>query len=314
MRLETLKGIIDRRSALALSACALLVGGSAGAADQGITGKKLLLKSTPKLVLLSKDAGIGIAGSDPVGGADSSISFDDGGGPVTFSLPKTNWSTNGSGTLFKYKNKSAPGGPSAVKIAKVKPGLLKVVAKGLPFAVPNGSKTIGVVLSLDEGTNTYCMSFSGTGDGDKFLVKDAAAGSCVPPQTCGNDVREGTEVCDGTSDDACPGNCLVDCTCSVCGNDVREGSEECDGTDATACPGDCLADCTCAQPCPASGGDSTACEGLVSSPPCQTCCAADTSCNVGCGLAFFEACLNAADNDVCAASVNAAGCAAVCCN
>lgn len=56
---------------------AVLVGG-ASAADQGVTGKKLLLKSSGKVVLLSKDPGISIAGSDPVGGADSSISFDDG--------------------------------------------------------------------------------------------------------------------------------------------------------------------------------------------------------------------------------------------
>jgi acetyl esterase/lipase len=86
--------------------------------------------------------------------------------------------TNGSGTLFKYKNTSAPGGPSVVKIATVKAGLLKVVAKGLPVPVPNGPGTIDVVLSLDGGTNTYCMTFTGTGDGAKFLVKNSAAGIC----------------------------------------------------------------------------------------------------------------------------------------
>src|SRR5215475_7423475 len=110
----------------------------ARAADQGITGKKLLLKSTPKLVLLSKDAGIDITGSDPVGGSDSSITFDDGTQVATLSLPAGNWSTNGSGTLFTYKNSSAPGGPSVVKIVKLKAGLLKVVAKGAPVPVPNG--------------------------------------------------------------------------------------------------------------------------------------------------------------------------------
>ena len=116
----------------------VLTGSHANATNQGITGKKLLLKSPSKFVLLSKDAGISIAGSDPVGGADSSLTFDDGSGPVTMTLPKGIWRTNGSHTLFKYKNAAAPGGPSVVKIAKVKPGLLKVVGKGLPFAVPNG--------------------------------------------------------------------------------------------------------------------------------------------------------------------------------
>jgi hypothetical protein len=125
-----------------LSSCLLLAVTPASAADQGITGKKLLLESSLKLVLLSKDPGISITGSDPVGGTDSSITFDDGSGPVTISLPKTLWSANGSGTLFKYKNASAPGGPSIVKTAKVKPGLLKVVAKGLPFQVPNGAQRL----------------------------------------------------------------------------------------------------------------------------------------------------------------------------
>ena len=63
-------------------------------------------------MLLSKDSGISIAGSTPVSRADSSISFDDGSGPVTVALPKTLWSANGAATLFKYKNPAAPGGPS----------------------------------------------------------------------------------------------------------------------------------------------------------------------------------------------------------
>lgn len=159
----------------------LLAGSYANAADQAVTGKRLLLKGTPKLVLLSKDPSISIAGSDPVGGSASSITIDDGTNSMTFSLPTSGWSTNGSMTLFKYKNVAAPGGPSAVKIAKLKPGLLKVIAKGLPFPVPNGAASIDVRFSLDGGTNRYCMTFTGTGDGVKFLVKDASAGSCSPP-------------------------------------------------------------------------------------------------------------------------------------
>lgn len=155
----------------------------ARAADQGITGKKLQLKGTSKVVLLSKDPGITIMGSDPVGGSNSSVTFDDGTNVATLSLPSSNWSTNGSATKFKYRNASAPSGPSVVKIAQVKAGLLKVVAKGPAVPVPNGPGTIHVVLSLDGGTNKYCMTFSGTGDGSKFLVKDSAAGSCPVPPT-----------------------------------------------------------------------------------------------------------------------------------
>jgi acetyl esterase/lipase len=176
----------DRSSApfaIALSCALWALTPQAHAADQGITGKRLLLKSRPKLVLLSKDPSINIMGSDPVGGSDSSITFDDGANAATLSLPSSNWSTNGSGSLFKYKNASAPSGPSVVKIAKVKAGLLKVVAKGLPVPIPNGPGTIHVVLSLDGGTNVYCMTFAGTGDGAKFLVKDSAAGVCPATPT-----------------------------------------------------------------------------------------------------------------------------------
>lgn len=179
---ESMKG--DRCSLVAEAVLVVvLLGGSyANAADQGVTGKMLLLKTPSELVLLSTDDGIGVAGSDPVGGADSSITFDDGSGPVTLSLPASLWRANGSGRLFKYKDTGERNSP-AVKIAQVKAGLLAVVAKGLPFPVPNGAATVDVVLRLDGGTNAYCMTFSGTGDGEKFLVKDAPAGSCPLPPT-----------------------------------------------------------------------------------------------------------------------------------
>ena len=91
-----------RRSAAAAlvtvaASMAVLGIGTARATDQGITGKKLLLKSS-KFVLLSKDPSIGIAGSDPVGGADSSITFNDGSGPVSLALPATLWGANGAAT------------------------------------------------------------------------------------------------------------------------------------------------------------------------------------------------------------------------
>src|SRR5262245_37905555 len=67
------------------------------AADQGTPGKQLLLKSTPKLIVLSKDPYISITGSDPVAGSDSSITFDDGVNTATWNLPAGNWTKNSSG-------------------------------------------------------------------------------------------------------------------------------------------------------------------------------------------------------------------------
>jgi hypothetical protein len=138
-----------------------------------------------------------------------------------------------------------------VKIVKAKAGLLKLVAKGLPFAVPTGNASIDVVLSLDGGTNTYCMTFSGFGNGSTFLVKDAAPGNC---RVCGDNDEDVGEQCDGTDDAACPGSCLGDCTCPVCGDNNAEGLEACDGADDAACPGLCDTDCTCTPPCESTVG------------------------------------------------------------
>lgn len=174
--------LCGRLVATALCVICIMSALPAHAADVGISGKKLLLRSTPQLVLLSKDTAINITGGvDPVGGSDSSVTFSDGTTTATFDMPASNWSTNSSSTIFKYKNTLAPSGPSVVKIAKLKDGLLKVVAKGLPFPVPGGSRTISVIFKLDGGANTYCMQFSGMGDGSKFLVKDTGIANCPSP-------------------------------------------------------------------------------------------------------------------------------------
>jgi hypothetical protein len=58
------------------------------------------------------------------------------------------------------------------------------------FPVPNGAATVTAEVTI--GADKYCMTFTGTGDGSKFLVKDASTGTCAPTvPTCGNNVREG---------------------------------------------------------------------------------------------------------------------------
>lgn len=42
----------------------------------------------------------------------------------------------------------------------------------------------------------------------------AAPTPTPPTQTCGNNIREGTEACDGGDTGSCPGTCTVSCTCA----------------------------------------------------------------------------------------------------
>jgi hypothetical protein len=190
--------------AVAASATLLWVG-SANAAGQGITGKKLLLKSKSgkeKLVLLSKDAllSAGANGSPadprcpPGSGWGAAVVLDDGVNTAVLNIPcavdmlaeipnfRDVWITNRAGTAYKYKrNDSYPYTFPAPKVAKVNPALLKIVSRtlgGLP--VPTGVATINVKVRV--GLDQYCMAFTGTGNGTKFTAKDAAAVACPNAQ------------------------------------------------------------------------------------------------------------------------------------
>lgn len=220
-----------------------IVSTAVNAADQGVTGKKLLLKSNPKMVLLSKDAlvvpGANGSSADPRcapdgSGLGGSVKLDDGTNSVTLSMPCANWNANGSDSLYKYKDSSG-----VPKTAKLKAGLLKV---GSPagmggFSVPNGAATVNVEVTV--GTDKYCMSFTGTGDGSKFVVKDASAGSCLPPATATETV---------TATPTLTPTVTPTLTTQTCGNDVREGAEECDGSDSNGCSSIiCASNCTCVE-------------------------------------------------------------------
>ncbi len=108
---------------------------------------------------------------------------------------------------------------------------------------------------------TFCTAAGETywvGVGDNYTpqgtftldVSDDATACGAPPtcfETCGNNVWEGCEECDGTDNGACEVSCEGDCTCTpvVCGNNIAFGDEECDGTDNGACEVSCEGDCTC---------------------------------------------------------------------
>jgi hypothetical protein len=295
----------------ATSAWIVLAATGADAANQGISGKKLLLIDGVKFVMMSTDRGILVSGSPACPAADSSLTFSDGVHTKTFALPCENWKPHGP-TSARYRTHVPSAGPSSVLVDGTAAHDLKVVGLGLGgFPVPNGAATITAVLALTGATDRYCMSFTGTGDGRRFLVKNAPAGACP---VCGNGVVDPGETCDGSSDAACPGFCQADCTCTpaTCGNNVREGAEVCDGTDSAACPNACLKNCTCPGTCPMTPGDATACEAFGASQACMNCCT-DKVCLI-CEAANVEfGCADSSQNDLCAQAVIQVGCAAECC-
>ena len=178
-------------------ATALVLGASyAGAADQLIVGKKLLIKNPPagtsknKVVFLSKDAGIAQptgATEDPtVGGASLTVADIETGEAFTIPLPAGGWTNNGNGT-FKYKDSSG----ATCKIVLIKDAkLTKAVCKGAQVAYDLGGAQNAVRVVLSTGTtNRYCTVFSAArgcdvkknGSDDKTYT---AVNCTAPPSGC----------------------------------------------------------------------------------------------------------------------------------
>jgi hypothetical protein len=128
--------------------------------------------------------------------------------------------------------------------------------------VPGGSAEVLACEAKAAGkvTNTAALAAlafvtQATGSGSAALFNrqdvtdpDSPAGTLSPCGTCGNNAREGTEVCDGTALGTCD-VCAADCTCApaVCGNDILESGETCDGTALGSCLV-CDTNCECAPP------------------------------------------------------------------
>jgi hypothetical protein len=163
-------------TAFAFAAAFALCGGSALAADQKLVGKKLLIKNpggTPsannKVIFLSKDTSLlqpsGVTqdprcspdGTATSGGASASLTVT---GSDSFTIPLTcdNWTVNGSGNLFKYKDTTG----ATCTVVLVKDGkLVKAVCKGTQVDYDLGAAETSVDVVLRSGpTNRYCSNFS----------------------------------------------------------------------------------------------------------------------------------------------------------
>src|SRR5262245_3725440 len=184
---------------------ALALCGGAFAADQKIIGKKLLIKNpggapsaNNKIVFLSKDSSTaqpsGMTqdprcapnGTATTGGASAALTVT---GSDTFTIPLTcdNWTVNGGGNLFKYKDTTG----NTCTIVLVKDGkLVKAICKGTQVDYDLGASETSVDVVLRSGpTNRYCTNCSaGSGcattkdgsNGKTYLAKNctSAPGAC----------------------------------------------------------------------------------------------------------------------------------------
>lgn len=164
--------------------------------------------------------------------------------------------------------------------------------------------TAGVTQSAIAGTVTICHFPPGNPANVQVIT---VGGSAVPAHVA----KHNDAVCSDGDTDCCFG----DASPSVCTNFQADGNN-CGGC-GNVCPSaaTCI-DGTCvATGCPV-GGDPQACIAFAGRPGCADCCASAPStsgCADACIAANVFMCAFDAVNTECAAALNAAGCAALCC-
>ncbi|MCH7872086.1 MAG: hypothetical protein IID33_10345 [Planctomycetes bacterium] len=72
-------------------------------------------------------------------------------------------------------------------------------------------------------------------------------GLTIEIDPCGNGMIDAGEACDdgSSNSDTLPDACRTDCSLPTCGDNVKDSTEACDGEDLGDCPGSCADDCTC---------------------------------------------------------------------
>jgi hypothetical protein len=178
--------------------------GIGSATDHPQDAIKLILQNNlatgkSKAVWVSKDPSPPLPATSPlVGGATLTVTGI--AGPAATFLPAADWHTNFSGTVYKYVNKLAPGGSSAVKVVVLKSAVLKVVVKDsrLPLIEP-AQGTVSV--TLDVGDDRYCAvcSAPSVDEPGRYVAKACAAPASCPGATTSTTVESTTSTTEATT-------------------------------------------------------------------------------------------------------------------
>jgi len=204
-------------------AVALLCAVPARAQDRPLPGKKLAMMSRgarQTTVFIAK-ARLDTSSSPRSRARSSGSSIRPRASPGSSACRRRVWSSNAHGTVFKFKNPSAPGGSSPVKAALVKhKSGITVIAKttGITLDEPTQG-SVGLVLAF--GALHYCALFGGEVVQDepgKFVAKKAPApAGLLGSVGCGSGLIDGDEQCEEDADCGVQKQCLQ-CQCVVAGD------------------------------------------------------------------------------------------------
>ncbi len=190
-------GYLQMVATLAVALIAM-TGAPARAADQPLPGNRLLvvdLGGSGSLSQVSKRQTLGLEVPAPGGpddptqvGASLTIYNPSTCESATLDMPASNWRRNHGekAAAFKFKNPSAPAGPSAVQIAEVRVDRLKILARASGINLTASSQgSLGSVMTI--GSQRYCTLFGGVVVHDKpgvFAAHFAPAPASCPPLPC----------------------------------------------------------------------------------------------------------------------------------
>lgn len=216
----------------------------ASALDRPISGAKLLMSRNSgkeKLVFLSKDPSFlfpAIGGPDDSSlvGAVVDIVAKPKHYPGTFSLSGGWRPKAGAHPSYKFKNASAPGGISSVRMQIVAGKRIQITAKSLGGLGVSLSRTTSFVVRITTGTLRNCVRFGppppeSYGDGFKFLAKE---GSAEVLADCSDASIGMPSECDFSAP-TCGGACPAGETCETFGIDPGFGHCGCLPVGATPC-------------------------------------------------------------------------------
>ncbi|MEK6923153.1 MAG: hypothetical protein AABW84_00445 [Nanoarchaeota archaeon] len=152
--------------------------------------------------------------------------------PLTYVYTIPNWGTNISSTFVQETN---PDFDDSVGAQETNDTVTNQTTTNQTTTQPEAPEAPeeGTILDQITGKDKSIKCPQG-----KVLVGTTCVDESVEEAVCGNNIREGDEMCDGAASQACPNVCTISCSCKyipndgVCDKDVGEKGEDCKSSTA----------------------------------------------------------------------------------